>query len=205
MSYILDALRQAERQRQQQSPAGPLHQPKPARGRPPLWLLTTTAALLLNAALVAGYWWQQAKTSAEAVIEAATPDAPPAPAPVTSATTSTPALLPSAATTAPPSAPAIAAPSAPPSAPATAAPSAPPSAPAIAAPSATSALQRYRGELTIDAHVHSPQPERRFVLVAGHSYREGEFIATGVRLEEITANGIIVSEEGRLFSVPLRP
>jgi general secretion pathway protein B len=49
---------------------------------------------------------------------------------------------------------------------------------------------------TLDVHVWDEAPERRFVLVAGRRYREGETLAQGPRLVEITPEGVVLDYRG---------
>lgn len=62
----------------------------------------------------------------------------------------------------------------------------------------------FRREITLprlDVHVHSEDPRRRFILVDLDKYREGETLESGLVLEEILPNGIVLSHEGRHFRV----
>lgn len=53
----------------------------------------------------------------------------------------------------------------------------------------------YRAEfppLAVDVHVYNADPQRRFVLVNGKRYREGDPLAEGPRIAEIVADGLVV-------------
>lgn len=53
----------------------------------------------------------------------------------------------------------------------------------------------YRAEfppLSVDVHVYNADPQRRFVLVNGKRYREGDPLAEGPRIAEIVADGLVV-------------
>lgn len=50
--------------------------------------------------------------------------------------------------------------------------------------------------LSLDVHVWDEDPARRFVLVAGRRYREGETLAQGPRLVEIAPDGVILEYQG---------
>lgn len=57
----------------------------------------------------------------------------------------------------------------------------------------------YRAEfppLTIDVHVYNENPQRRFVLINGHRYREGEALAEGPRIAQIVPEGIVFDWRG---------
>jgi general secretion pathway protein B len=53
-------------------------------------------------------------------------------------------------------------------------------------------------------HVYAAQPAARFVLIDGRRYREGQDIATDLRLERITADGVVLSYQGQPFRMALR-
>lgn len=50
--------------------------------------------------------------------------------------------------------------------------------------------------LKIEVHVHEAAPQRRFVLVNGRRYREGERLAEGPQLVEIVAQGMVLEYRG---------
>ena len=53
----------------------------------------------------------------------------------------------------------------------------------------------------IDVHVYSEQPRRRFILVDLKKYREGETLGSGAVLEEIQPNSIQLLYQGTRFRV----
>jgi general secretion pathway protein B len=53
----------------------------------------------------------------------------------------------------------------------------------------------------IDVHVYSEQPRRRFILVDLQKYREGETLNSGAVLEKIQPNSILLYYEGTRFRV----
>jgi general secretion pathway protein B len=64
--------------------------------------------------------------------------------------------------------------------------------------------QEFRNRLDLprlDVHVYSEEPLRRFILVNQEKYREGEKLPSGMRLEEILPDGIVMSYEGERFRV----
>jgi len=64
------------------------------------------------------------------------------------------------------------------------------------------ALQGGVPEMHIDLHVYATNPQDRFVFVNKRKYREGETLQEGPRVEEITRNGVVLSQQGRRFILP---
>ena len=64
------------------------------------------------------------------------------------------------------------------------------------------ALQGGMPEMHIDLHVYSANPQDRFVFINKHKYREGETLQEGPRVEQITSDGVILSQHGRRFILP---
>lgn len=116
------------------------------------------------------------------------PTAPPTAAPALS---ETPAVVPSA--TAPATAPVATRPPA-------ALREAPPPSPSIAGLRRLKDMpSTYRAEfpaLSVDVHVYNADPQRRFVLINGKRYREGDPLAEGPRLAEIVPDGMVVDWRG---------
>lgn len=56
----------------------------------------------------------------------------------------------------------------------------------------------------IGMYVHARQPQARFVMIDGRQYREGQDLAPGLQLLEITAHGVILNYQGQRFQMPLR-
>ena len=56
---------------------------------------------------------------------------------------------------------------------------------------------------SVDVHVWDSNPQKRFVLVSGRRYREGDTLAAGPRLVEIAQQGLVVDYNGErvLFSI----
>jgi len=53
----------------------------------------------------------------------------------------------------------------------------------------------YRAEfptLSVDVHVYNADPQRRFALINGKRYREGDMLAEGPRIAEIVSDGLVV-------------
>ncbi len=193
MSYILEALRrsQAERERgqvpglhAQALPTGEAAPPLP-RSRALLWL-----GLGLGGGLIAAssaWWWLAGKAS------------PPARVPVAAAPVPVPASMPAPApaplpvvVSAPP--PPVAAPVPPP-----AAATPPPPAPAPAAPPRALSLSELSPEqrrelppMILGGSIWSENPQSRFVIVNGQVVREGEAAAAGVTVERIAPKSVVL-------------
>jgi general secretion pathway protein B len=54
-------------------------------------------------------------------------------------------------------------------------------------------------ELSMDIHVYSDQPDKRFVLINSRRYREGEQLSEGPLVEAITREGAVLRYEGQRF------
>lgn len=55
----------------------------------------------------------------------------------------------------------------------------------------------------VDVHVHDPDPQRRWILVQGRRYAQGDTLAQGPRVEEITAKGTVLRWLDQSILVPL--
>ena len=58
------------------------------------------------------------------------------------------------------------------------------------------------GELHVDIHVFAENAEDRFVFINMSKYNEGARLAEGPLVEEITVDGVILSHNGTTFLVP---
>ena len=64
--------------------------------------------------------------------------------------------------------------------------------------------QEIRNELDLprpDIHVYSEEPQERYILVNLEKFREGEKLASGLVLEEILPDGMVMSYQGERFRV----
>lgn len=251
MSFILDALKKSESDRQRQS--GPsLFEVKvaPPRRRLPIWAVAIGLLLAINVVIIS--WMllrhptEQAPTAAAvagAAAAAATapatarpPAAAPAPLPAgTSADRSIPP--PSGATATSASAPATAVSSTP------RAPAAPPAShpdggdsgqsaaesPEVIAPSDYAPAVEPKGaqhsgvaagtaddlplyqqivssaglpSLHLDLHVFAQHPQDRFVMINMHRLQEGDTLPSGVQVESIRPDGVVLSYHGTRFLLP---
>ncbi len=56
-------------------------------------------------------------------------------------------------------------------------------------------------DLRLDLHVYALNPAERFVFINMRKLREGESLPEGVRVDEITQNGVELSFRGRRFAI----
>jgi general secretion pathway protein B len=56
-------------------------------------------------------------------------------------------------------------------------------------------------DLRLDLHVYAVNPAERFVFINMRKLREGESLPEGVRVDEITQNGVELSFRGRRFAI----
>jgi len=215
MSYILDALRRADAERERGHVPG-LHSQAAAPAaagakRPPLAWLAPGAALL--AAGVGAGWWLSRPAPAPAVVTDAASRPParaPAPAPLPSPVAQVAPPPPVAPVPVPrpaPVAPAIV--RAPVQVPAAAAPApaVAPSRPAAAPPSVVAyerlpeEVRRQLPALTIGGAIYSEQASSRMLIVAGALLHEGDAVAPGVTLEEIKPRSAVLRWKGLRYEV----
>jgi len=64
-------------------------------------------------------------------------------------------------------------------------------------------FQRALPTLNLDVHVYSDEAARRFVLINGRRYREGDWIQEGPLLETIAADGVIMNHQQARFLIPV--
>jgi general secretion pathway protein B len=57
--------------------------------------------------------------------------------------------------------------------------------------------------INVDVHVYSDDPEKRFVLVNSRPYREGDHLDEGPFLETISEQGTVLSYQGQRFMIPV--
>jgi general secretion pathway protein B len=209
MSFILDALRKSETERQQQA-GGEFSSVPSSSGesQSAKWLWMLALLLIVNVAILLGILMR--------------PDtAPDAEAPVTAA----PETLPVKAEPAQPEAPAAEPsfedrvaeakdnqPAPEPVTEISAEPAVDEPASAIVPPSSQDRLMtldelRLAGatqlpELHLDIHVYADEPAERFVFVNMNKHREGSKLDEGPVVTEITAEGVVLEHQGRKFLLP---
>jgi general secretion pathway protein B len=196
MSYILDALRrsQAERERGQvpglDAQLAPAEAPSPARrGDAALWLGVGLGVGGLAALVV---WWQRPVAPAVLPVPQAAP-AVPAPAPLPRVVSVPPVVV----TPSPAPAPSPAPVASPPPAPAAAVPR------TLALAELTPEQRRELPPLVMGGSIWSENPQSRFVIVNGQVVREGESAGAGVTVERIAQKAVLFRWRELRFEVPL--
>lgn len=216
MSYILEALRrsQAERERERGQVPGldaqPLAPEAPGRaGLSTRWLLPAAgAALVVLLALVV--WLLRRPAPAPVVVQAPTAPAVPAPvapAPLPVVVSAPPVPVPAPAPV-PASAPApapVIAPATPPIVvpPVAVAPSRPAEPRTVPLAGLTPEQRRELPPLVVSGSIWSDSAASRFVMLNGQIAREGDTVATGVVLERIRAKSFVLRWRELRVEVPL--
>jgi general secretion pathway protein B len=221
MSFILDALRKSENERQQTAVPGIARIPLAApRSGLPVW---AGALIVLLAVAVIGLgfaWWRSLSPEAPNVAAAVSAPAPAAaPAPGISETTRTIDPRPAAVRSEPPAISALTTLAAPTPRP-VAAPATTADAPSAAATAPSSAPSPVRSgtpvsllptladlqadgvvipELRLELHAYSANPAQRFVFINGRRYAEGESLLEGPRVVAITQELAVLSYGGAEF------
>lgn len=211
MSYILDALRQAERDRQhRERPLLPTAPPAPSLRR--WWVGGALLGLLLNAALLVIILTPQRPTTTPepalaTIVQlpvAAAPAPPSKPRPIPDEVRNPPTSKPAPTRPLPTKKPA--APMARPVVPSS--PSRTPDPEPVSKPPLLDVLpvnaRRNIPALKLDVHIHSDQARQRFVIINGRRYREGEQIEEGPVLEAITSDGATLRQGRQRFRLPVR-
>jgi general secretion pathway protein B len=57
-------------------------------------------------------------------------------------------------------------------------------------------------ELKLELHVYSNRPQERVAFINSHKYREGDTLAEGPQVEQITPDGVVLSLRGSKFLLP---
>lgn len=215
MSFVLDALRKSEHERQRQLGPGIAELPvaRPAR-RPPWALVAIGLLVVLNVAVLAVLLLREAPPAVlPAANQAASPPPPAAPAAPAAPATEPAALIRPLAQEALPATEAAAPPPAPdptllPAArvvevaparvtePAPAADLPPPISQLPA--EATAGLPA----LSMDLHVYTDDPARRAVFINGRRYQRGGVLVEGPTVLEINREGAVLEFRGRRFLLP---
>ncbi len=225
MSFILDALKKSESERQQQGSAEFAQVPVSRdSGRPPLWLWVLGILLAVNLVVLAGVLLRPVPERLPAVavegpgfaeqLEIAMQESPPETTPVETVAAQ-PESPPVTATDTTPS-------QADPQAdsladsqgsridpPPTAAASPQPAARAVETPRGLPDIDQLRasgelpvGELRLDIHVYSEAAADRFVFINMVKHREGSTTSDGLSVDQITPDGVILNYRGRQFLLP---
>ncbi|HEY9182688.1 MAG TPA: general secretion pathway protein GspB [Gammaproteobacteria bacterium] len=220
MSFILDALRKSEHERQRSTVPGLAHVPL-ATVPPPLprWAVAAIAALGVAVLVLAGAWWQSTRSDADTAAtrpEPALQRTVVLPPPAASPPTTLPAPVSAGAERAPNERTLATAaanePAVPPFASASRAETPSVAAPSVAAPSRqvadesalpTAAALAAQGvalpQLRLELHAFSERPSERYVFINGRKYVEGERLPEGTQLLSITPVGAVLSQYGQRF------
>ena len=203
MSFILDALKKSENERQQQSGGEFSSVPtSPVPSRPVRWIWVLAALLAINIAVLLGILLRPdvRSTAATAFDDVAYAPTPVAEAPAQSAATPTFEQQLAEARQQQPGTVAL-----PDGEPAPVVTSPPPT-PASSGGERIPTIEELRlagslqlPELTIDIHVFSDNPDDRFVFINMVKYREQSQLEEGPVVREITAEGVVLQYQGRSF------
>jgi general secretion pathway protein B len=202
MSFILDALKKSETERQQQSSAefssvpSSSGNPSPAR-----WLWMLGILLLINFAVLIGILMKPSSTADAVKLD---PDAAPTQESSSNFEEQVAVAIDNRAEQAPP---AVAQIEEPPATTPNPAPAPTSSSRTSIAPVPTVDELRLEGtlqiaELHLDIHVYSEVPEDRFVFINMNKHREGSQIAEGPVVREIRDDGVVLEYQGRIFLLP---
>jgi general secretion pathway protein B len=231
MSFILDALKKSEMERQRQSLPGLMDtRASPRRSRLPLWAVGLGLLLLVNLLVLTFVLWHKNAPTARApraadAVPARNADAAPPPAnhfsPLDSAPVYAPEIPVAAADK--PSAPALPARSG-------------DSARSDASAGSTEHAPRHADpvlidedaqsdnkevlptiseislsgsqtlpELHLDVHVYATRPAERFVYINMRKYHEGAALQEGPTVERIRRDGVVLNYQGLRFILPRQP
>jgi general secretion pathway protein B len=201
MSFILDALRKSENERQKGAVPGISDVPAVVESnRIPKWVLGVIAALSAVVLILGWAWWQSASnenvTAASARPIGVIPRT--VPAPLVEDSVRSLARESASAETAPAVTPA-------PVTPAQAVSQAPPipadSSRIAAAPNMMELVATGVSlpDLALELHVYSTAPAQRLVRINGASYREGDSLNDGPGVVAITQEGVVLEQRGQYF------
>jgi general secretion pathway protein B len=206
MSYILEALRRAESERERGKVPG-LHSQAwaegaaaaPATGRPGARrgaqpLLIGGLVLLLLAGAGAYMWWSRPAPAPAPVLASAEPAPTPAPA---ASVAPPPPPVPAAASALPLPPPPVVLPAPAPAPASTPAPAARPAAPIPTLAELSPALRAELPPLQVGGAMHSDTPANRMLILNGQVYREGDAIAPGLQLEQIQLRSAVLLYKGQ--------
>ena len=228
MSFILDALRKSEHERQRSAAPSLSHVPLAAPRRElPGWALLVIGVLAAAVLVLGGAWWQSQRGLPTPTATSPTAVAPPAASISPAAATPVPTPVPPTASPPVTSPPTVTASAPPPQQPAVAAATSPAQdleaaagiperAPSLASASivpkrpvptgttlpSAAALQAQGIDvppLRLELHGYSEKPAERFVFINGHKYREGERLAEGPEVVTVEPNGVVLSQQGHRF------
>ena len=216
MSFILDALKKSESERQQQTPAAFATVPSSESGpRAPRWLWVLGGLLAVNLVVLLGLFLRSSEepSGTPAVAQSAVAAESPSRAAASFAEQIEAARLNESQRTAAASSPSLQRPAASESVVETG-PAAefntPASTPAPAKSTATlPTIYELQAngiltlpELHLDIHVYSETPDDRFVFINMSKLREQAQLAEGPTVKEITPDGVVLDHRGTTFMLP---
>jgi general secretion pathway protein B len=209
MSYILDALKKSDQQRQRgTTPTLQAAQVTVATPQRPLFIYySLLAAVLLVAGIMIGWLrpWQPERPSSQSTIPGAEPIAAESPIPIPQQ--AAPAPLPAPpemhSKTATPGAVAPVPDKPIPDKPAKLADAAQEQK-AIRLDELPLAIQQEIPAMAVQLHAYSSKPSERLVSINSIRLREGESLMLGLRLEQVTPDGMIFSYKGYRFQRGIR-
>lgn len=175
MSYILDALKKSEAERNRGSLPTLLTIPNAGllKSSKAMWALL--AALIINAALLAAWLYGPIHTEPRQQTVSVAPAPGAAPAPIVRADVPTPSI----------SAPIVE----------SAAVS------TVADATRSPDLEPLPGQFAFSTHVYADDPTMRAVTLNGRRFVEGDTLSAGVQLKEITETGVVLDIDGRAFAM----
>jgi general secretion pathway protein B len=198
MSLILDALKKSERERQRDKAPGlqSIHLPLPprqVRSRKHWWLLSAIVLVTINVGLL-GYWRLQEPASASAALAPSTKPAPSvanpteqqsapanASAAVNSATDEYTKITPDQASTAEPQAKNDGR--------------------IEEVSELPDAVRNNLPAMTFSFHVYSSNAQQRTIIINNRRVREGDEVSSGIQLQEITEDGVILLSAGHRIHI----
>ncbi len=198
MSYILEALRKSDEERQKNG--GRSRRPAisfagrnspPRRRKLAFGLILMSFILVVSIILGFGWWWSRQDSVRAPQSDGPVPAAAPAPEII--------------ASPGPDETPATAPPPAPPetfTTPAVSGPEQSPS-PVFSLSELSAEFRQGLPELRFSGHVYSPEPELRMIMINDSVYREGDPLEDSLSLAEITERGVILSRGNTLFRIDL--
>ncbi len=231
MSFILDALRKSEHERQRSAVPGLSHVPLATPRRElPGWALLVIGVLAAAVLVLGGAWWQSQRSlsmpaasspTAVAAPVASTPPTPAATTPVSAPTIATPSPAAAPTTTVAVAAPPAQQPAVPSTsllqdaesvaeldertqslASAAIVPKRPtPTGPTLPSATALQAQGINVPTLRLELHAYSDKPTERFVFINGRKYKEGERLTEGPEVVRIEPSGVVLSAQGQRFQL----
>jgi len=205
MSFILDALKKSETDRQQGGPAEFAGVPTSnSRQRAPRWLWILGVLLAINLAVLLGLLFRPEVTATPGKSEQVTVDTDAFAEQVAEAKQNLP-LREEPRATVVETAPAQPSPAVPENTPPQAAPAPRRSSNSASLPTIHEVIANGRVTLPalhVDIHVFAESPEDRFVFINMNKQVEGSRLAEGPIVEEITSDGVVLSYNGTSFVLP---